>query len=203
VTVGTSVTLTWTVSAGATCTATGGSSTDGWIGTVAVSGTQSVAESSGGSYVYGLSCTSGSQSGTGQVSVLVNWPIVSASLTALPASFTAGNSITLTWKSANATGCAASGGGAGDTWPGAKATSGSATLTEPYAPAGASLTLTFMLTCTSSTSGLSATASAKSVENSAAPTKSGGGGALDPLFIILLSAFTAAFRLRNITPSSH
>jgi hypothetical protein len=197
VTVGTPVTLKWTASIGATCKATGGSSADGWIGTVAVSGTQSVTESSGGGYVYGLSCTSGSQSGTGQVSVLVNWPVVSASLTALPASFTAGNSITLTWKSANATSCTASGGGAGDTWPGAKATSGSAALTEPYAPAGASLTLTFTLVCTSSLSGLSATASVKSVENAAASSRSGGGGALDLMSVLFLAGMAAVRRFRR------
>ena len=191
------VKLTWTASPGSTCTATGGSTADGWIGAVAVSGTQSVTETSGGSYVYGLTCASGSQSAKGQVSVLVNWPVVSASLTASPASFTAGNSITLTWSSANATSCTASGGGASDTWPGAKATSGSSTFTEPYAPAGSSLTLTFTITCTSSVSGLSATASAKSVENAAAPSKSGGGGALDPMTVLFLTGIAALLRFRS------
>jgi hypothetical protein len=196
VTVGAPVKLTWSVSAGATCTATGGSSSDGWIGTVAVSGTQSVTETSGGGYIYGLSCTSGSQSAKGQVSVLVNWPVVSASLTASPVSFTAGNSITLTWTSANATSCTASGGGASDTWPGAKAKSGSSTFTEPYAPAGSSLTLTFTITCTSSVSGLSAIASAKSVENAVPSSKSGGGGgALDLLSLLVLAGFAALLRL--------
>ena len=70
-------------------------------------------------------------------------------------------------------------------------------MTEPYAPAGASLTLTFTLTCTSSVSGLSATASAKSVENAAAPSKSGGGGALDPLTVLFLTGIAGLLRSRH------
>jgi probable HAF family extracellular repeat protein len=196
------VKLTWTVSPGASCTATGGSTADGWIGTVALSGTQSVTESTAGTYPYGLSCTAGSQSQANQTSVIVTWPVVSVSLTALPASFTAGQSIALKWSATNATSCTATGGGAGDTWPGTLATSGSVTLTEPYAPATPSLTLTYTLKCTSSVSGLSATTSAKSVENAVVPpaptpaAKSGGGGALDLLSLLVLTGVAALIRLR-------
>jgi len=186
-TTGTPVKLTWTVSPGASCTATGGSTADGWRGTVALSGAQSVTESTAGTYPYGLSCTAGTQSQSNQTSVVVTWPAVSVSLTASPASFTAGQSVTLKWSSVNATSCSAAGGGAGDTWPGAKAVSGSAALTEPYAPSTPSLKLTFTLTCTSSASGLSASGSASAIENAVvtAPSKSGG-GALDPLAVLFL-----------------
>jgi probable HAF family extracellular repeat protein len=199
------VKLTWTASPGSTCTATGGTSADGWVGTIAITGTQSVAESSGGAYEYGLSCVAGSQSASSQVSVVVNWPVVSVSLTASPASFTAGQSITLKWSSANATSCTATGGGADDMWPGSKATSGSSVVTEPYAPAGSSLTLTFSIECMSSVSGLSAIASAKSIENAVAPAPtptapaamSGGGGALDSVAVLFLAGVAALRRSRH------
>jgi probable HAF family extracellular repeat protein len=75
VTVGTSVTLTWTTSpssaSGVTCTATGGSSADGWTGTIASTGTKAVTESSPGTYTYGISCTVESQTEMAQTSVAV------------------------------------------------------------------------------------------------------------------------------------
>jgi probable HAF family extracellular repeat protein len=194
-TAGVPVKLTWTASPGATCTATGGSSADRWTGVVALSGTKSVTESTAGTYPYGLSCTAGSQSQSTQTSVVVTWPAVSVSLTALPASFTTGQSVTLQWNSINATSCSATGGGAGDTWPGTKAKSGSVTLTEPYAPTTPTLTLTYVLKCTSSASGLAATASAKSIETPAAT--SGGGGSLDPWAVLFLSGVAALRRFRQ------
>ena len=198
-TAGVPVKLTWTVSPGASCMATGGSAADGWTGSVTLSGTRSVTEPTAGTYPYGLACTAGSQSQSSQTSVVVAWPVVSVSLTASPPSFTAGQSATLKWSSANATSCTATGGGAGDTWPGTKATAGSATLTEPYAPATPSLTLTFTLKCTSSVSGLSASASAKAVENAvpAAPAAKSGGGALDPMYLLFLTGVAILGRLRH------
>jgi len=195
-TAGTPVKLTWTVSPGAACTATGGSAADGWTGAVALSGSQAVTEATAGTYPYGLSCTAGSQSQSAAVSVAVAWPAVSASLTVSPTSFTAGQSVTLTWSSSNATSCTASGGGASDGWPGSRATSGSLMVTEPYAPATTSLTLTFALNCSSSASGLSASASAKTVENAVPASKSGGGGALDPIFLLFLAGVAAMGRKR-------
>jgi hypothetical protein len=193
-TVGTAVTLTWTASPGAVCTATGGSAADGWNGTLAVSGTQAVKETTGAGYVYGLTCTAGSQSGSAQVSVMVNWPAVTVSVSASPTTITAGQSTTLTWVSANATSCTATGGGPSDNWPGAKPTSGSASATEAFAPASASVALTFTLTCTSSVSGLSAAANAVVTEN--APPSKSGGGAIDSWAVLFLSAIAAASRVR-------
>ena len=83
-TVGTPVTLTWTASPGAICTATGGSAADGWNGTLAVSGMQAVKEATGAGYAYGLSCTAGSQTASAQVAVTVNWPAVTVSVSASP-----------------------------------------------------------------------------------------------------------------------
>jgi probable HAF family extracellular repeat protein len=74
VTTGVAVKLTWTASPGASCTATGGSANDAWTGSIAVSGTQAVLESTAGTYQYGLTCTAGSQMASGQVSVVVTPP---------------------------------------------------------------------------------------------------------------------------------
>jgi probable HAF family extracellular repeat protein len=189
VTTGTAVKLTWTVSPGATCTATGGSAADGWTGTVALSGTQSVTESTAGTYAYGLLCTAGSLSQSKQTTVNVTGPTLSVSLTASPTTITSGNSTTLTWSSANAKTCLASGGGTDDGWAGTmRATAGSAAITEPVVVASP-LPITFTLTCSNSGTGQSTPASVKVVLNP--PAKSGGGGALDLFSIIaLLSTLT-------------
>jgi hypothetical protein len=71
-TTGTPVTLTWTASSGVTCSATGGSTADSWTGVIAASGTQAVIETGAGTYLYGLTCTAGSQTAKAQVSVVVN-----------------------------------------------------------------------------------------------------------------------------------
>jgi hypothetical protein len=193
------VALTWNASSGATCTASGGSASisgaanDGWAGSIPASGTQAVTESVGATYHYGLTCTAGAQSAQAQVPVIVAWPAVTASLSAAPTTITAGQSTTLTWSSTNASSCSATGGGASDAWPGTKATSGSATVTEPFVPANP-LTVSFSLSCTSAVSGQSAQASAKIVENPPPPplspppppAKSGGGGSLGSDVLIVL-----------------
>ena len=56
--VATPVTLTWSAP-GATCSATGGSSADGWNGSLPASGTRAVTESAAGSYDYGITCAAG------------------------------------------------------------------------------------------------------------------------------------------------
>jgi HYDIN/CFA65/VesB family protein len=199
---GSPVKLTWMASPGSTCRATGGSATDGWIGNIGVSGTQSVTEIGAGTYQYGLTCTAESQSSSAQAPpVVVTWPVVTASLTASPTSFTAGQPTTLAWSSANAGGCSATGGGVGDNWPGTKATSGSMAVTEPFVPATPSLNLTFTITCTSSVSGQSAQASVNVVENAPPPAKSGGGGAFDLLSLFLMFGVSAVRWLRQRWPS--
>jgi Abnormal spindle-like microcephaly-assoc'd, ASPM-SPD-2-Hydin len=196
VTAGKSVALTWVATTGASCSATGGSATDGWSGSIAASGTKAVTESAAGTYFYGLNCTAGSQTQQAQASVVVTRPVVTVSLSASPTTFTAGQSTTLTWKAANATSCAATGGGSNDNWPGAKATSGSIAVTEPNTLTAASVTLTYTLTCTSAASNGSAQASAKVVEQKASSGSSGGGGAFDALSLAFLCVF-ALHRVRR------
>ncbi|HKC17015.1 MAG TPA: hypothetical protein VKC11_09945, partial [Steroidobacteraceae bacterium] len=74
VTAGQSVTLNWTASSGATCTGSGGQSTANWNGALGVSGTLTIIEGTSGTFTYVLSCTSGTQNSSSQVSVTVALP---------------------------------------------------------------------------------------------------------------------------------
>ena len=55
--VGSPVTLTWTSQSASACTASGGGNDDGWSGTIALSGTMSVTETTAGSFTYGILCS--------------------------------------------------------------------------------------------------------------------------------------------------
>jgi Abnormal spindle-like microcephaly-assoc'd, ASPM-SPD-2-Hydin len=132
-------------------------------------------------------------------------PEVTVALSASATTITAGQSTTLTWKSSNAASCTATGGGTDDSWVGTKATSGSQTVTEASALTSSSVVLTFRITCNSTTSGLSDSASITVTENAAAAssggtptsTSSGGGGALNPLSLAFLAAIFALRRVRT------
>ena len=181
-TVGKTITITWMSSPGSTCT-------NNFNGSNAPSGNAMLTATSAGTVDYGTHCTApGVPEVDPATSVVWTWPAVTVTLSASPATITAGQSTTLTWNSSNATGCSATGGASGDGWTGALAkTSGSQTVPEPFVPANPSVTVTFGITCTSSASGLSANASTKVVINQA-PGKSGGGGggAFDMLAIVAL-----------------
>lgn len=185
-TVGQSLSLTWNVSAGSTCTASSTSTNTAWtaskppfMGTVPASGEQNLTENVAGTMTYALQCTAPGTGALGvSTSVVWTWPPVTVSISGSPTSITAGEAVTLTWNSSSATTCSANGGGQSDGWPGAKATSGSQTVTESFAPAIGTATLVYTITCTSSTSGLTSHASAQVLE-STPPSNSGGGGQLD------------------------
>jgi hypothetical protein len=164
VTAGVPVTLTWTSSIGAVCTASGGATGDGWKGTLAASGTMSVTEATAGKYTYGIQCTQGSQTANAQAIVTDTVPTVS--LSASPTNLSFGQPTTLTWTSSNATSCTASSNGAGDGWTGTKATNGTASISESTVGL-----ITYTLTCSSGPQ--SAKASAQAFNN--AKPSSGGG----------------------------
>jgi probable HAF family extracellular repeat protein len=188
-TVNTPVTITWAASPGSSCTAFSSSTTSLWTGSIAVSGSKTLTDTVAGTDQYQISCTAPgvSQLGVG-TSVVWTWPAVTATLTALPTTVTAGQPTTLSWTSSNATSCSGTGGGTGDGWSGSNLpTTGSKMVSESYALAVPSVTLTFGITCTSSVSGLSGQSSANIVYNQPPPAKSGGGGALDPLWLMILS----------------
>jgi hypothetical protein len=118
-TTGQVITLSWNVSnpSSSTCTASGA-----WSGTLATSGTQTVTAGAAGTAFYTLSCSG--VSSTTSVVVSTPPPSPSASLTLAPANITTAQSTVLSWSSANATSCTASG-----AWSGTRATSGSVTIT--------------------------------------------------------------------------
>jgi hypothetical protein len=187
------------VSAGASCTATGGTAADGWIGPFSGSGSRSVTEAAVGDYLYGLNCSAGDQSAQAQVPVLVNYPNVSVSLSITISN--SGQTATLTWSSTNATNCSGTGGTSGDGWTGPKSLTGEMALSEPAAAQGQSQTITFTITCTSTQSGHSAHAfSSMHAPTMAAPTNSGG-GALDLQTLLALLALGATRALRGPRPT--
>jgi len=197
-TVGMSLTITWTSSPGSTCTAADSSSNPAFNGSIPPNGSKMLTETSMGTVNYGTHCTAPGVPEVDPVTTVVwNWPAVTATLGASPTTITAGQSTTLTWNSSNATSCTATGGGSDDNWSGAKATSGSQTVTEAVALAASSVVLTFGITCNSTASGLSGAASAKVTENSSSSSKSGG-GSIDLVSIIaLLGIVGLSRRARN------
>jgi hypothetical protein len=132
-TTGQVITLTWSVSdpSTSTCAASGA-----WSGTLATSGTQTVAAGEAGTSFYTLTC--GAASGTTSVVVSTPPPSPSASLAFAPANINSAQTTVLSWSSANATSCTASG-----AWSGAKTTSGSVSIT-PTATGD----FTYSLACT-------------------------------------------------------
>jgi hypothetical protein len=118
-TTGQVITLTWSVSnpGSASCTASGA-----WSGTLATSGTQTVTAGAAGTSFYTLTC--GAASATTSVVVSTPPPSPSVSLTLAPANINTAQTTVLSWSSANATSCTASG-----AWSGARATAGSVTVT--------------------------------------------------------------------------
>jgi hypothetical protein len=132
-TVGQVITLTWSVSNPGTtsCTASGA-----WSGTLATSGTQTVTAGAAGTSFYTLTC--GAVSSTTSVVVSTPPPSPTASLTLAPANINTAQTTVLSWSSANATSCTASG-----AWSGARATSGSVTITPTAAG-----NFTYSLACT-------------------------------------------------------
>jgi hypothetical protein len=143
VTAGSSTTLAWSSADADSCTASGG-----WSGARATSGSQVISNLSS-TTTFTLDCTGGGGSTSRSVTVEVvpAAPLPTVTLTASPAQVTAGSSTTLTWSSADADSCTASGG-----WSGERATSGSETV------AGLSATTSFTLSCTGAGGTASSTA---------------------------------------------
>jgi len=172
VTVGQSTQLSWTTSAATSCTASGGTGTDGWNGSKPVSsgGTAVGPINTAGTYVYTLICTgAGGTSAPMSVGVTASAPVAASilSFTASPSSVTAGQSASLSWTTSAATSCTASGGTGSDGWSGAKGTSSTGTSTGPLTTVG---TVTYTLTCTGA-GGTSAPSSTSVTVNAVVPVQ--------------------------------
>jgi trimeric autotransporter adhesin len=111
---GDSATLTWSSTNATACMASGS-----WSGAKATSGSKSTgALTATSSYTLVCTGTGGSASQTAKITVSASAPTVQLSVS--PTTVASGGSATITWSSANATSCTASGG-----WSGSLATSGS------------------------------------------------------------------------------
>jgi lysyl endopeptidase len=138
--VGVASTLIWT-SNQSSCTATGGSSGDGWTGTLPGSGQAAVTESQPGTYTYTITCGAGSQA-TSQ-SLVRSFLAPTAAISLLfspPPALRVGQMIALNWTGNG--GCTASGGASGDHWSGPVAGFGIQSVTETTAG-----TYTYTISC--------------------------------------------------------
>lgn len=114
---GNAATLTWNATDADACTASGG-----WTGSRAPVGTQGTGALSA-TTSYTLACSGAGGSVTRSVTVTVTAPpppVPTLTLTATPQAVDSGQAATLSWSSANATACTATG-----AWSGSKATNGS------------------------------------------------------------------------------
>jgi hypothetical protein len=188
--IGQDVTLTWSATSTNSCTASGGSGTDGWGGAVATSGSATITGQSAGSYQYTIAC-SGMGSASAMTTVRFD-PLPTLALVSSVSSVTSGVSFTLSWNSSEMNSCTAGGGSAGDGWTGSEALSGSATVAE-----SSSGTYTYALTCTAGIGAGSETIEKQVAITVTASTTSGGnggghggGGALDDYTIAALGLLT-------------
>ncbi len=132
---GGSFTLSWTATAVSSCTASGGSSSDGWGGAEPGTGSATLtASATPGTYEYTLTCNgmgvSSGSTAAATAAEIVSTPTSSASapvfgtaFTATPSTVTAGGTITLSWAVSGAAACTASGGDGSDNWIGNEPTS--------------------------------------------------------------------------------
>ncbi|HUL19010.1 MAG TPA: choice-of-anchor D domain-containing protein, partial [Steroidobacteraceae bacterium] len=137
----------------------------------------------------GSSCTiavtfepvvAGAQTGTLFVSGLAvattgSTLVPAVTLSASTGTPTTGELVTLSWVSSDATACAGIGGAPGDGWAGSRTTNGSTMLTEPAAG-----TVTYTISCIGGTQSASASATV-TYDN---PPSSGGGGSVDPAWLL-------------------
>jgi plastocyanin len=154
--VGQSTTLSWATSGATSCTATGGTGSDGWNGTTqptSSSGLSIGSFTTAGVYIYTLTCTGpGGPSAPNSVSVTVTQgsspplPAITA-FVAAPTTVLVGQSTTFTWATVNTDSCTATGGvgNGSDGWTGTQPTSAIAKTVGPFTTAGS---YTYTLTCT-------------------------------------------------------
>jgi hypothetical protein len=145
------------------CVASGGAAGDGWTGTLPGTGQKSVTEQTPGTYLYTVTCGSGSQAVSQSLTVVINAPSATISLSNNPIGLRVGQTIGMTWSGLG--GCTASGGGPGDGWGGSVDSFGVLYLKEQAAG-----TYTYTLTC--GPVGVAAVAHATYTFTNAAPSAS-------------------------------
>lgn len=184
---GQSATLTWSSTNATACTAS-----NGWTGSEADSGTQSVTPAAAGSVSYVLTCTGSGGSANATATLTVTSPAPTVTISVAPTSIAVGATATLTWSSTNATACTASG-----AWSGSEATSGTLKVSPTTAA-----TDSYVLACTGAGGTANATAVLTVTAAVPAPSPPGksGGGALGIWELLSLAALSvAAYRRRGMT----
>jgi hypothetical protein len=136
-----------------------------------------------GHYLATFIATPATSQSPGLYSLDVQSTVPTVSLTVDQSSITAGQSVHLSWTSAAATGCTASGG-----WSGAQPTSGSGVAEGPL-----NANTTFTLTC----SGPGGDSQPASVTVAVKPAPSSGGGSLDGFGLATLLALAACSARRR------
>ncbi|HXC08471.1 MAG TPA: S8 family serine peptidase, partial [Steroidobacteraceae bacterium] len=177
ITLGQSATISWSSSTAASCAASGS-----WSGPLPTSGSQVLTPVGVGSDTYALECSNALGTATAvPVTLAVTAPPAPAAptLTLAATSITVGNSTTITWSSATATSCSATG-----SWTGTLASSGTQTLT----PAAGG-TDTYTLTCTNAGGTSPASTATLTVTGavSSGVSTGHGGGAIDVLTLLGLA----------------
>jgi len=126
---GASLYIYWSSKRASTCTASGGTSGDGWAGPRSTSGQATVTNFDGGNVEYVLSCGDGTRSVTQRVTVHWQLATPSAQLETSSGLPGYGTPFDLSWGS-NVRPCTASGGNAGDGWTGTFTTVTTASVVE-------------------------------------------------------------------------
>ena len=117
------VTLTWSSNM-SPCVPGGGRSGDGWSGSFGSAGSATVTEQRADVYFFSITCGTGSLTARASEGVIYA-DVPAPALTASKTEATVGEPITLTWSSADASPCFATGGAQEDGWFGNRAPSGS------------------------------------------------------------------------------
>jgi hypothetical protein len=156
------------------CTASGGISGDGWAGTKASNGSQSVLASVLGSVTYTLTCGTGGRTATNQYTITVVPPSVST-INNDANDMLIGQAVNLEFLGGGS--CVASGGASGDGWAGPLATSSGNSGPLGYTPSVTETvagTYTYTVTCSGAgaTGNLSATSSVTLTFTNSPPTVS-------------------------------
>lgn len=125
---GTAVTLTWNGGSATTCTASGGVAGDGWSGPRAANGSAGVIQYGAGPTTYTVRCTDGARFAVRSVQVTWQESTPQVFIGIQDTSYFLGDAARIYWRS-NVQPCSATGGIAGDGWPGVRTPNGSHHLT--------------------------------------------------------------------------
>jgi hypothetical protein len=192
--VGKSTTITWSSASATSCTASGS-----WTGTLAASGSETITPAIVGPETFTLICSNlGGPSAAASVTLDATSSLVKPAapvLTLGATSIQAQTTTTLAWSSVNATSCIASGNANADAsgWSGVQSPNSTFTIT-PVTTGS----YVYSLTC-ENTAGTSPTTSVTLTVTT--PVQIGsGGGALDPVSLVVLAGGVVFLRRRTLRP---